>query len=274
MRTYEHTIEIGRSLDECVTVIHNGDEHIGSPESDEGLQERVVKRILDDDKCYWVTTGDNCEFIQRNDPRFEDGMVPSWFTFEMLPDPVRHQIARYGEIYSPIKEKCLANVIGNHEFAIMKHNIRDVYTDIGDALSLPEERRLGTHGFLRLRFISYGKVFWRVVIYMHHATTAGRTKSAIVNQLERLPQGFHADVYCVGHAHKKVAFDDEYAAMDPSTGRAVLRKRYYSATGSYVRGVSDRRNGTYAERALLYPQGLGPVELKFYPNRKEIRMII
>jgi len=275
MKAFQFTIEMtSRALTDAYTILHNGDEHIGAKNSDEKLQRYVVDRVKNDNQCWWITSGDPCEYIQRNDPRFESGNIPDWFTFGMMSDPVKYQIQRYTDIYSPIGDKCLASTLGNHDFSLMKYNSRDVYTELWDSMKLPKERRFGIDGFLRLRFVYAGKVFWKQTIYIHHGVAGGRNKSAIMNELERMPQLAEADVYCLGHAHKKIVSSDEYSAMDSVTNRIVRRRRYYSATGSYVSGVSqDDEIGSWAERMHFYPQALGPIEIKFYPNAKKVEML-
>jgi hypothetical protein len=273
MRTYEHTIHVDGSLDYCYTIVHSSDAHIGAPNTDEDLLEATVKRIEGDEDCGWIDTGDMCELITRTDPRFEKGEVPEWFDFSMMRDPVKYQVRRYGEIFSPIKDQCLANVYGNHEYGIQKHHDRDVYEDICDSIDLDKERRFGSGGFLRLRFVSSGKVVWRPTIFLHHGTAGGRTKSAIVRQLEYLPKSYDADVYCIGHSHKKVSFTDTRCGMDTVTGKMTLRKIAYSCGASYMIGVTDSGE-RYNERKCLYPQDRGPTEIRIYPNRKDIKIVI
>lgn len=274
MRSYEHTINVSRKNHECISLIHNGDEHIGNVAVDEGLQRRVVERAKEDDKCYWFTTGDCCEFIMRGDPRFESGRMPDWFTFGMMADPARYQILHYNDIYKPVADKCLATIEGNHEYSISKHFERDVYREQNDVMGIPLERRLGTGGFLRLRFVSHGKTVWRPTLFLHHGTAGGKTKASILLQLETLPRSYEADIYCVGHAHKKVVAEDEHISMDRITNRVLRRKIYYSATGSYMAGITEELRGQYPERKLMYPQGLGPVEFQFYPNIKQVRVVL
>jgi predicted phosphodiesterase len=275
MKAYEFTIEMdSRSLDDCYVFIHNSDAHTGNAHSDEKLQEEVVKRIVNDRKCWWWDTGDALECIQGNDPRFENGDVPEWFDFKMMSDPVKHQKQRHQEIWSPAIDKCLATVMGNHEFAIQKHSYRTVYNDLWEEMGLPEHRRFGINGILRLRFMFADRVFWRQDVYLFHGTANGKGKSGILNELERLPMSHQADVYCLGHAHKRVVSMDEYSVMDHSTNRVMRRNRHYSAAGAYLVGITDTENGQWSERRGFYPQGIGPVEIKFYPNRKEIRMVL
>ena len=274
MRAYEYTVEVGRGQNDFVTFIHTSDAHVGAFNTDEELMENVVKRIRDDPNCYWWDTGDTCELITLSDPRFEAGQVPAWFNFEMLRDPVKAQTQRFADIFSPIKDKCLATVSGNHEHTIKKYHERDVYNEIWDKTGVTEAHRLGLAGFLRLRFTSGDKVIWRVTVFLHHGTAGGATKSAIVRQLEGLPKAYNADIYCMGHAHKKVAFSDKRVSMDDNTGRVVSSKVFYSAAGSYMIGVVDGEDGHYNERRALYPQDSGPVELRIYPNIKDIKVIL
>jgi hypothetical protein len=274
MRTYEYTIELGRAQSDYVSFVHTSDEHVGAFNTDESLMQRVVTRIKDDPQCYWWDTGDTCELITMSDPRFEAGQMPGWFTFDMLRDPVKAETDRFASIFRPVSSRCLASVSGNHEHSIQKYSERDVYNEVWEKVGLPQERRLGQAGFLRLRFVSGEKVLWRVTVFMHHGTAGGNTKSSIMRQLESLPKAYNADIYCMGHSHKKVASSDQRVSMDDTTGRVSINKVYYSAAGSYMLGAVTDADGHYSERRLLYPQDAGPVEIRIYPNAKDIKVIL
>lgn len=272
MKATEYTIEVGRSRDEVVSVVHMGDEHVGG-NIDEKLLLEVVERIKGP-HTYWFTTGDCIESITPDDRRFEVGNFPDWFTIKMVADPVKYEVEHYADIFSPIADKCMAALFGNHEFTVISKQDRDVYNDLWKSVGVPKERLLGPIGFLRLRFVSSGKVIWRPTIFMTHGNANGRKKGSVVNQLEGYPKAFGADVYACGHAHKKVAFKDTRVSMDPNTGRPISETVAYSATGSFLNSTSDSDHGQYNERKTLYPQAYGPVEMHFYPNRKEIKLVL
>ncbi len=254
-------------------IVHNSDEHVGNVLADEELMAATIKRVAGDPDCYWVSTGDRLELIAPNDPRFEAGKAPPWFTFEMLADPAEAQIARYTELYKPIAHKCLATVQGNHEWDELKYSSRDVYHDLDRRLGIPAARSLGLSGFLRLRFVSTGdKVVWRPVVYLFHGSGSASSVSSVINRLRRQATIYTADVYCMGHYHIRAGAEDVRYSMDDATGEIVRTNVRYSGAGGYLL-VSTDGDGGYAERKGLLPHVTGPNELHFYPNRKEIRVL-
>ncbi len=254
-------------------VIHDSDNHVGNDLADESLMASTVKRIADDPNCYWFSTGDRLELITVNDPRFEAGKVPPWFTFEMLADPAAAQIARYQELYGKIAPKCLATVQGNHEWDELKHANRDVYHDLDSRLGMPKDRSRGFSGFLRLRFVSTGdRVVWRPTLYLFHGSGSASTVSSVIARLKRVATTYTADVYCVGHYHIRAGAEDIRLSMDEVTGQVVRTNVRYLGAGSYMMHAANG-DGGYAERKGLLPHASGPNELHFYPNRKEIRVL-
>jgi hypothetical protein len=270
VRSVEVTLEVERGHDFFISVIHNGDEHVGNPAADEDLMLRTVARVEGDPHAYWFQTGDACEYITRSDKRYEAGKVPDWFTWEMLADVASAQNRHYHDIYGPIAKKCLASVEGNHEFSISQHNDRDVYADLWNGMGLPAKQQLGYQGYLRLRLVASDRVVWRPTFFLFHSSKAGATGS-IVNYLHSLPAHHRdVDIFCIGHSHKRVATESIQSGMDRATGRIVEYPLAFSCTGSYIIGALDQQDGGYNERKGYAPEPRGPVEIRLYPERKQV----
>jgi hypothetical protein len=260
-----------QSRTDVIRLVLLGDCHIGHAGTDEKLVEATAARIAQP-STYWVDLGDACDCINMKDPRFDPRELPDWIETADLADLSRPQLHRYTEIFSPVADRCLVRLSGNHEEDIMKHYGRDIYTDINNALELPDERRLGYCGFLRLRMpriTSNGTrtSTWSQTLFLHHGAGGGALAGAKALRLERLVMAYDADIYAVGHTHTKM----------------VLQKRRYGMR-SRGTGVDDRslimvnvgafiRTAHYAVKRGLYPQGVGPVELWMYPDKQEIRIM-
>ena len=72
-----------------------GDVHLGAAACDELQFERVVSRIAEDDRGYWVGIGDYCDFINRQDRRFDLDAMADWLHGER--DVAGAQAARFVE---------------------------------------------------------------------------------------------------------------------------------------------------------------------------------
>lgn len=267
MKTVTHRLE-----GDCIKLVFLGDTHIGSNGIDEMLLQQTVNRIKEDN-TYYFDLGDRCEFINSHDPRFDFANLPQWLTLSDLPDIPRAQINRFTDFFLPIADKCLGTIEGNHEEAIKHHSERDVYSQINDNLKLDNKVRLGTSGIARLQFVMYGKVEMSLDVFLHHGAGGGRKSGGTVNRLEELPSAIQADVFCIGHTHRKFGKLQERVSLN-NKGKLVHKPIVLLNVGSFVRGFTESDYGGYAERKLLYPQGLGALELWVYPEKKEVKLVM
>ena len=269
LKTITHKIE----TTDCVKLVFLGDTHIGAQGCDEDLIKQTVSRIQEDN-TYFFDMGDRCEFINSKDPRFEFANLPQWLSLSDLVDIPKAQINRFVDLFKSISEKCLGTVEGNHEASIKTHSDRDVYQQINEQLKFDAKVCLGTSGIVRLQFMMYNKVEWTLDVFLHHGSFGcGKKSGSAVNGLEELPLAIQADVFCVGHTHKKLGKIQERVRLN-NKGKLVHSPIALINSGSFVRGFTDNDFGSYAEKRLLYPQGIGPVELWVYPEQKQVKLVV
>lgn len=191
-----------------------------------------------------------------------------------MTDIPKAQINRFVDYFKPIAKKCLGAIEGNHESAIKKHSDRDVYTEINNDLLLDRKAVLGTSGLVRLQFMLYGKVEWSLDLFLHHGSGGGGRKSGgALSRLEELPLAINADIFAIGHTHKKFAKIQERVTVN-NKNKLTHKPIILINTGAFSRGITDNESGGYAERSLMYPQALGPVELLIYPEKKEVKLVM
>ena len=271
--------------DSCIKFVFVGDTHLGNVNTDEGLVGEVAKR-LQEPNTYWVDLGDCCDFINVGDWRFDPTQLPEWIGIADLADLPAAQIRRYTEFFKPVTKRCLARLCGNHEDSIRRKFERHIYAELGHSVGIHLEpegfaiegpRMLGFSGFLRVKFYvsdggahrsKYGKCVWSLDFFLHHGAGGGRLAGAKALKLERLPIGFDADVYAIGHTHAKLALNKRQTRMGRHR-KIVSRPQVMINTGAYMRG----EEGGYSERALFYPQGLGPVELWVWAMDRKVKVI-
>lgn len=246
-----------------------GDVHLGNANCDEVLLRDTVERIENDATAYWFDLGDRCDYINIHDPRFEADSLPEWIGIKDLGDLAKAQSQMYIGYFESIADKCLASVEGNHDFSIKKHSERNVYQQINDALEIPLVSQLGTSGIVRVQFEMYGRVEMALDVFLHHGAGGGRKVGGNALRLEELPLIANAQVYCLGHSHKKFSVLKERLTLN-NKNDLVFEPLYMLNTGAFIRG----QTGGYAERALLYPQGLGALELWVWPRKKKCKVVM
>lgn len=102
------------------------------------------------------------------------------------------------------------------------------------------------------------------------------TLGAPLNKLERVMTAWEADIYLIGHHHKKVAGPIDRVEMQVGgngrEARLVHRTKVLACTGSflkgYVTGDSQGRTprGGYVEQKMLNPVALGGILVKIRPR--------
>jgi len=112
------------------------------------------------------------------------------------------------------------------------------------------------------------------VIWAHHGVGGGRLLGAPLNTLEHVVKAFSADIYLMGHHHKKVAgpLDRVFVQWEADPPRLAHRRIIMACTGGFLRGYmqghqrSGRAQGTYVEQRMLNPTSLGGVVIYARPR--------
>lgn len=261
MRGCEVTLQTD-SRSDPIELVFLGDVHIGNGQCDEELVAKTVKR-LQRPNTYWIDLGDCCDFIAMRDPRFDLRELPEWLQgVDALTDVIDCQLDRFKQLFEPVRHNCIARIHGNHEETMRIKGERDVYGNLNKWFDLPQDRILGMSGFIRLKLKRGDKTAWSLTVWVHHGNGGGKLAGGKALNLERLPMAFDADIYAVGHTHTKLFLDKRIVGMRSRGTKLEDKPLILINSGAFTRG----EQGGYAERSLLYPQGLGPVEVWFWPH--------
>jgi len=251
-----------RSREAEFTIVPIGDIHLGNEACDEKRLKATVKRVADDPNCYWIGMGDYCDWINRQDKRFDEESMPQWLWG--VGDLAKAQRERLIEILNPISgDKCLGLVEGNHERTIYQHQERDVYTTVAEALGA---RCLGPMGFIRLSFIRGKSDAQLFIILATHGWWGGRLMGAGGLNLERVLGWSNADIVMAGHDHKRRAFPlARLVALKNDT--VDEREIWAMSTGSYLGGAR------YAQAKGYRPLPIGAPEVIITPDKRRIQVL-
>ena len=109
----------------------------------------------------------------------------------------------------------------------------------------------------------------RFTIWAHHGRGGGTMLGSPINKLQRMTEGFDADVYLVGHHHKVVSAKSQVIHLEHGRPGSIPvvshRDTVLTSTGSFLRGYMQgainegRAMGTYAEQGMMTPLALGAV---------------
>lgn len=108
-----------------------------------------------------------------------------------------------------------------------------------------------------------------VDIWAHHGKGASRLAGGSLNTVEHMVGAAEADIYLMGHDHKKsVAYATRLYLGDSNRGSTHLRERkiLLARTGSFLRGYVPGKVSYVADR-MLNPSNLGTVKIELTPKQ-------
>lgn len=235
-----------------------------------GMLKRHIQWGVDHD-AYFVGMGDYIDtFSPSNRERLSSARLYDSAVKALDRDAVQRVEEIFQKALAPSRGRWLGMLEGHHY-----HEFRDRTTSdqlLAGKLGSPF---LGTSAYLNLRFQGVGNRVGDVKIWLHHGKGGGKLAGSALNTIETVSHGFEADIYLMGHQHKKNAVPLDYVkAVFPAKGapRLVHTTKLLVVTGSFLKGyVVGRQDGPvprggYVEKGMLNPVALGGVLVKVRPR--------
>jgi hypothetical protein len=268
----------GTSRSDAFTVVPLGDLHVGARACDEKRLQNVIKRIANDDKCYWVGLGDYVDAINVRDPRFAPDALAEWLSVRQLTDIAKAERDRLFSILDPIAGKCLGLIEGNHEAMVKKWFERDIYSEIVSHIKevgkfKPDHNlAFGYSGWMQLRFAGKGKSRGEPMdgntrtfnFFLHHGFTGGKLKGSKGLEMERWLWTHNADVVIFGHSHNADIMTAAVEAIDKA-GNVHVNTRYGCFAGTFLASTVKHAT-TYSEMKGYYPLPIAGCEIRLLPR--------
>ena len=104
-------------------------------------------------------------------------------------------------------------------------------------------------------------------IHSWHGAGGGSTPESALKKCRTQADSHHADVYLMGHHHKKLVYEDAYWAWPKGHNNPIERKRAYGVTGCFLNW-----NESYAERAGLPPAVRGAIRVQLGIKRWDVKV--
>lgn len=167
-----------------------------------------------------------------------------------------------------MKGRLIGLVNGNHYFSFQDGTNTDQ-----KLCGLLDCKYLGVSSFVRLIIDCYGRQS-TLDMWLHHGTGAGRLLGGSLNRVDQMREHAEADIYVMGHDHKRAAVPATprlYLHSSNQSGLSVRQRQQWlvrsgSFLASYENGVRN-----YNVDAGRGPCSLGHVELLITPIEQNIR---
>lgn len=167
------------------------DWHYGSECCDEALMFELIERVKNDSDCYTILGGDLVETA------VYDGKINSVHTQK---HQFQDQVEKLIEYLTPIKDKILFSICGNHEHRVEKSTGLDISALIALNLGVPYFK--WECDFLLKLKSRKNNNHKNIHIYAHHGVGGGTTPGAKANAMEKLTgRSPLADILFSGHTH-------------------------------------------------------------------------
>ena len=238
-----------------------GDIHRGNPWMDEDRLYKTINWVQEND-CYVILMGDYGEAINAKDPRHDYNALDGRYA---TPDT---QYRKTIEDLTPIKDKILFLLEGNHEANFWRRNNHNYADQVAHGLGVPYT---GISAYLLFKFYrKTGKSYDRRTFetYAHHGWAGGRTAGYQVKTIHDLNNIFpNAHMYIMGHNHQLgEALPKTHLYIDKRTEQIREFTQHFFFTGSYIKG-HEKGKGSYVEARAYQPTMIGSPVIEVQPNR-------
>ena len=172
---------------------------------------------------------------------------------------------------SVIKDRILALNIGNHEYRTKRLAGVDIGEEIAEHLGVPYGEE---ECFLK---ISLGETIHsrkhnprkhHYGVYLFHGCGGGSRPGQVLNKAEDLSRNILADVYMIGHAHRRIGHKASFRYLDTRTNKITEMDQLYVVAAGWL------EYGGYAVRKALRPQVRGAKPVTFHGTHREVTTII
>lgn len=236
------------------------------PIGDEGLLRKWVKRIRDDESARTILMGDMLDQDRTTHRKHRKAYVADRNSRLADDRHVDRDVDALAEILLPINDKIIGVLEGNHFYEYSTGITSD--QKLCDKLGVPF---LGAMGLVKLVIGGTGHRS-ALTIWAHHSggSSGGRTVGGSVNALARQENAWDADIYLVGHDHRRIAWRETTLRLnDGVTPQVVERPKIFARVGAFLKThehsgcVSTKQPyfPHYGETAAYRPSDLGWVEI-------------
>jgi len=251
MQVAEYNITF-RQADNLFKLYMLGDVHCGTIHCAENLFKHKVIQIANEPNSYWIGMGDYGEYILPRDKRFDPSQksIAEWVSPDDIAECQRRWLVK---TLSPIKDKCIGLLYGNHENNYRIFNYSNVQQHVCDDLDVPN---LGYSCFLNMRFKRENSNETHVIkgVFTHGSSSA-ITDGAKKIILGRFMTNFRGQMYGYGHMHDILASRRSY--LEERNGIIQQVDALGVVTGSWFRTYTQGVIASYGEQKAYPPTVIG-----------------
>jgi len=259
MQTFAIDLKVPKKYDhiliEPISDVHRDDINFVKPKWDE-----VIERIRKEPNRFTIGMGDYGSQIYTS---MSERRGPETIVDEFKDNPMLLYQTLVDEL-SPIKSKILLILQGNHDHTVEKYSH---INPVKDLLADPLGVRYGSYVSLVSLRVTNGIKTQTWKFYLTHGKVTGQMPSSSLGKIERMAQGFDADIYLAGDRHDIIIDKRLYYSVSDD-GKLLRGTKIYGVCGCFVEGYSDSktRDGrtvtSYPELIMGLPNRVGTLTIQ------------
>lgn len=257
-------IEIPK-IDDIIDLEVFSDEHFGDPKRDKILCEKRQSAVLDNPLRFTAFGGDMFNNIMPWDKRWSlesseynslTQEVKAWEEFhEPLFEEHKRMLNKTTK-YSKGMPKIWYGLAGNHEYMdkhIDHYWMKNLFGD-------QEIKYLGSRGWVGLEVTHKGKPLRRWKIFAAHGFGGSK---AVEKPLQDMKKNNYADVFIMGHLHRKYATSEIVYDFNFSEGKYVKKEIVLGNTGTFTHSIIDGMDSWFEHRNESIHSAPGTITISF-----------
>ena len=249
--------EIGKAIH----LIPFGDIHRSSPMCHSEKWLEMLEWAKKRDKILFLGMGDYDDLASASERNIFTDRKMHDSSRQTLEDLYTTHVNRLVKEIKFMNGKLIGLMEGNHyaEF-------QDGTTSTQKMCSLLACKYLGVSSFIRL-VVEYRTKSASIDIWAHHGKGASRLIGGSLNRVQQMGESAEADIYLMGHDHKKSVGMMDKLTLSEGHGSLNLhhRKQLYIRTGSFLKAYEDSKV-SYVSDMALNPTNLGVVKISIIPK--------
>lgn len=259
-----------------------GDSHFGAVHCDEDLiDSNFVSLVKNEKNALWLGMGDYADLVVPNDFKRWDGKVLAPWMKGHEDNIANTQLDRVDEVLSPVWNKCVGLIEGNHEDYIRKYNnvnfMAELLKRANDKKEPPWDKVPygGVSCFVRLIFRRSeqgSNESHEYIIHARHGEGHARTSGARALAVLRLSQSFtNAHITLMGHLHGQESPDIPQRIICKG-GKIKAFETIATMTGAWLKAYMQDVPPSYVERWGSPPSTLGCPRIVIEPQKDKMTL--
>lgn len=262
--THRYDIKFEK-YNEPIYLIPFGDVHRSSPLCHVDKWKEFCDWARKKKNAYFIGMGDYDDLLSTSERPILGSHLLHESTTSTLEDTYRFHTDKLAKEISFMRGRIVGLLEGNH-YAKFQNGTTTTQR-LCEALDC---RYLGVSSFIALSLKYDQHHTHRIIIWAHHGLSGGRTLGASINKIEHMLKVAQADIYLMGHDHKKHIAMENILTLPINTNNGELtlsaKKILMARTGSFLKGyVPNQRS--YVVDSALSPTDIGVIKIEMTPKR-------